>query len=117
MDSQAQKSGSDSEFEASELSDWYNSSDTSEDIPDPNMSQERKYQDQDCLPTALNTSHFEEGLIYTMTLYAAQNNSMLIWIIQAKQKSFTFRCLFHQGSGAKTWHETGKSKECRYDEV
>ena len=52
-----------------------------------------------------------------MTLYAAQNNSMLIWIIQAKQKSFTFRCLFHQGSGAKTLHETGRSKECRHDEV
>ena len=50
---------SDSDLKAEEQSDWYNSSDTSEDIPDPNMSEERKYENVDCLPEAINSSHFE----------------------------------------------------------
>ena len=50
---------SDSDLKAEEQSDWYNSSDTSEDIPDPNMSAERKYENVDCLPEAINSSHFE----------------------------------------------------------
>ena len=78
---------SDSDMKAEEQSDWYNSSHTYEDIPDLNMSEERKYQDVDCLPEALNSSHFEEGLIYTMALLTAQSKSMLIWIIEVKEKS------------------------------
>ena len=33
--------------------DWYNESDTSEDIPDPNLKTEALYQDRDKLPIVL----------------------------------------------------------------
>ena len=38
--------------------DWYNSLDTSDDIPDPNLIAELLYQDQDSLPKPLRKSHF-----------------------------------------------------------
>ena len=37
--------------------DWYNSSDTSDEIPDPNLSEQRLYQDINCIPIALSNSH------------------------------------------------------------
>ena len=44
-----------SESEGSFLveNDWYNESDTSEDIPDPNLQPEAMYQDRDKLPIVL----------------------------------------------------------------
>ena len=111
-------SESDYSSEGSDQSeDWYNSSDTSDEIPDPNLSEERLYQDINCIPIALSNSHFEEGLIYTMTLSSNRENSMLVWIIEGKKETFVFQCFFNQASKKPTWHETGKNKECRYDEV
>ena len=111
-------SGNDQSSDGSDESeDWYNSSDTSDEIPDPNLSQDRLYQDIDCLPVALSSSHFEEGLLYTMTLSLNKKNSMLVWIIEAKQDTFVFHRFFNVASSNPTWHESGKDKHCRYDEV
>ena len=82
--------------------DWYHLSDTSEGISDPNMSREALYQDQDCLPEPLESIHFVEGLIYTMTKHSNPRNSMLVWIIEAKQETFSYHCYFQQTSNAKT---------------
>ena len=59
---------SESEDSFQDENDWYNESDTSEDIPDPNLKPEALYQERDKLPTVLHSSHFVEGLICTMTL-------------------------------------------------
>ena len=99
------------------LEDWYHSSDTSEDIPDPNTSAEALYQDEDHLPEPLRSFHFVEGLIYTMTKHSSRRNSMLVWIIEAKEDTFTYNCYFQQTSSAKTWHQTGKFAECSYDDI
>ena len=48
--------------------DQYCDSDTSENIPDPNNSDFPLYQDVDLLPEELSVYHWEEGLIYGMTL-------------------------------------------------
>ena len=74
-----------------ELDDWYNSSDTSEDIPDPNMSNASLYQDIGCLAIPLDAEHFEEGLLYTMTLKAAPQQQMLVWIIEKYESSFSYQ--------------------------
>ena len=92
------------------------SSDTSDEIPDPNLSPERLYQDIDHLSIALSNSHFEEGLIYTMTLSSNRENSMLVWIIEANKETFVFQCFFNEVSKTPTWHESGNNK-CRYDEI
>ena len=44
-----------------EPSDWYRESDTSDDLPDPNVSTQALYQDENKLPVLLKQSHFEEG--------------------------------------------------------
>ena len=41
---------------AEEQEDWYNSSDTSDEIPDPNMSAEALYQDLNRLPEPIQNS-------------------------------------------------------------
>ena len=66
---------------------WYNSSDTSEDIPDPNLSAEALYQGPNKLPVPLHKSHFYEGLIYTMTLKGKQG-SMLVFINDVREELF-----------------------------
>ena len=100
-----------------ELDDWYNSSDTSEDIPDPNMSNASLYQDIGCLAIPLDAEHFEEGLLYTMTLKAAPQQQMLVWIIEKYESSFSYQVFFKQFSRSKTWHETGKDHTANYDDV
>ena len=72
------KSDYDSEHESTDQEDWYNASDTSEDIPDPNLSKEALYQAPNMLPAPLQKSHFEEGLIYTMTL---KGNRVPCWYL------------------------------------
>ena len=86
------------------------SSDTSDENPDPNLSPERLYQDIDHLSIALSNSHFEEGLIYTMTLSSNRENFMLVWIIEANKETFVFQCFFNEVSKTPTWHESGKNK-------
>ena len=66
------------------IEDWYHSSDTSDDIPDPNMSADPLFQDQDLLPEPLQRDHFKEGLIYTMTKHIDRKNALLELIIKAK---------------------------------
>ena len=68
-----EESDLDSEYNEN-IEDWYHSSDTSEGISDPNMSREALYQDQDCLPEPLESIHFVEGLIYTMTKHSNPRN-------------------------------------------
>ena len=58
--------------------DWYNSSDTSDGIPNPDMNKDPLYQDENSLPEAIKKSHFEEGLLYTLTLLSKQNDPMLV---------------------------------------
>ena len=97
--------------------DWYNESDTDVDVPDPNMENEPLYQDVDCMPVPLRPSHFEVGLLYTMTLEQKRYNPMLVWIVEAKERSFSYQCYFNLVSKAKSWHETGKNNTCTYSGV
>ena len=57
-DSPYQSGGSDSDTKSdSEPEDLYNESDTSESIPDPNVSDESLFQDVDMLPEILTRDH------------------------------------------------------------
>ena len=97
--------------------DWYNESDTSEDIPDPNLQPEALYQERDKLPTVLQSLHFVEGLICTMTLKKKNKSPMLILIVELLQKDFLYRVFFYQKSSAKTWHHGADDKLTSYDSV
>ena len=81
------KSDYDSEHESTDQEDWYNASDTLEDIPDPNLSAEALYQGPNKLPVPLHKSHFYEGLIYTMTL-KGRENSKLVFITKVTKELF-----------------------------
>ena len=125
MDDSSTSEQSDSEssanFSTSDSKDdndeQYRSSDTSEDIPDPNLDEESLYQDEDCLPKGLRRSHFEEGLIYTMTLKSKRHNSELIWIVECKKETFLYQLFFNSNSKSKTQHESGKDVCCSYSDV
>ena len=82
--------------------DWYASSDTSADIPNPDMNKDPLYQDEDSLPEPLKKSHFEEGLLYTLTLLSKQYNPMLVQIIELEQDKFVYQTFFHAASKAMT---------------
>ena len=88
--------------------DWYNDSDTSEEIPDPNIDPQPLYQEVDKLPTILQRDHFVEGIIYTMTLGVKKEQSMLILVLQTYADKFTYRNFFVLNSKRKTWHQGGK---------
>ena len=65
---------SDSDWESSE-EDQYNESDTSVEIPDPNMSAERLYQEVDKLPERLEKTHFQEGMILYCDIVSKKETS------------------------------------------
>lgn len=71
--------------------DWYHESDTSENIPDPNCSEDPLYQDVNKLPVGLRKGHFEEGLLYSMTLDQGRENTMLVMIVEVKENTFIYR--------------------------
>ena len=48
-----------------------------DDIPDPNVSTQALCQDENKLPVLLKQSHFEEGLVYTLTLKSKSCNQCL----------------------------------------
>ena len=48
--------------------DWYHESDTSENIPDPNCSEDPLHQDDSKLPVGLRKGHLDKCLLYSMTL-------------------------------------------------
>ena len=100
-----------------ELKDWYNESDTDEDVPDPNNSAQRLFQDIDVLPVELTNQHFEEGIVYTMTLAKQRKNPMLVMVMHTRLIDFKYRIFFVRGSRRKTYHQAGTSKVSRYDEV
>ena len=89
MDSDDHANDYDEKFE-----DWYHSSDTSDDILDPNMLADPLFQDQDRLPELLLRYHFKEGLIYTMTKHSDQKNALLVLIIEATLRRFSYQCFF-----------------------
>ena len=97
--------------------DWYHSSDTENDMPDPNMDPKPLYQDRNMLPEPLTREHFLEGLLYTMTLQKDHQKSMLVMITHAKNKKFLYRQFFIRGSKRKTFHEGAQDKEIDYTEV
>ena len=82
--------------------DWYASSDTSADIPNPDMNKDPLYQDEDSLPEPLNKSYFEEGLLYTLTLLSKRYNPMLVQIIELEQDKFVYQTFFNAASKAMT---------------
>ena len=84
--------------------DWYNSSDTSSDIPDPNMENEPLYQGKDALPKSLQKNDIFEGLLYTMTLQKLRDNPTLAMVIYKKKTSFIYRLFFIRGSSRETFH-------------
>ena len=46
-----------------ENEDWYCESDTSDEIPDPNLDKTSLYQEENKLPVPILKKHFVEGLI------------------------------------------------------
>ena len=97
--------------------DWYASSDTQEEIPNPNDDRAALYQDRNMLPTSLLKTHFEEGVIYTMTTAKEKDNPMLVMIIEAKDLEFVYRIFFIQGVKRKTYHDVGKDKCSSYNDI
>ena len=97
--------------------DWYRDSDTSEDVPDPNDSEEALYQKADTLPVSLHKKHFEEGRVYTMTLAKNHRVHLLIMIIARRQSTFIYRTFFSVGAKRKTFHEGRKDQVSSYDAV
>ena len=97
--------------------DWYHESDTSENIPDPNCSEDPLYQDVNKLPVGLRKGHFEEGLLYSMTLDQGRENTMLVMIVEVKENTFIYRNFFCRGSKRKTFHEGAKDQEIKFSQV
>ena len=70
-----------------EEEDWFHcDSDTGDDIRDPNDNPDSLFQDVDKLPEPLKKKHFEEDLVYAMTM--EHNNKNLILIILVKEENF-----------------------------
>jgi len=102
----------------SEEDDWYNSSDTSDEIPNPNENEDPLYQDINTLPVPLRPEHFQEGLIYAMTVKEKLNhNTLLVMIIHAKRRSFVYRLFFARGSARKTYHQGLIDTEIKFSDV
>ena len=62
---------------------------------------ERLYQDYDKLPVILKTSHFEEGLLYTMTLQDERKKPMLVMITKKKDCTFFIGVFLSVDRGGK----------------
>ena len=107
----------DPEEVGSDSEDWYRDSDSSQDLPHPNDDENPLYQDVNKLPVPLEKKHFQEGLIYAMTLEGKSNNTMLVMIITTKQSLFIYRVFFVRGSSRKTYHEGGDDKKSKYCDV
>ena len=97
--------------------DWYRDSDTSENIPEPNDIDAPLYQDRNELPTDLSKEHFEEGLIYTMTMLSKRKEQTLVMIIEAGIEDFVYRPFFIRGSSKKTFHQGLRDKKESYNNV
>ena len=98
------------------VEDWYNDSDTSEEIPDPNRQDEPLYQKANSLPVDLTKKHFE-GLAYVITLKKQRENPMLVMLIETRQNDFTCRTLFVRGSSREKFHDRSRDKTVTYEDV
>ena len=81
------------------------------------MEKHALYQDVDLLPVALEKSHFEEGLIYAMTLEENHEKTLLVMVIEVQEETFVYRLFFSQKSARKTYHEGAADTTCPYSEV
>ena len=92
----------DSEIDMSEslndlgANDGYHGPDTEDEIPDPNLSPIALYQDTNKPPKPLEKRHFQEGIIYGLTLKTDRDVSDLGMIILVTDKSILFRVLLHK---------------------
>ena len=107
----------DTEISSDAKENWYDESDTAEDIPDPNEDASALYQDENMLPTPLENSHFEEGLLYTITMRRNKELPMLAMIISAGDEDFTYRVFFAKSSQLKTYHKGAKDRRAQYEDV
>ena len=90
--------------------EWYQESDTGDDIPDPNMQKEALFQKPDTLPVELPKDHFEEGLLYFMVFDNDHDSPLMVMIIETGIVAFLYRVFYVRGSSTKTWHEAGTNK-------
>ena len=97
--------------------DWYNESDTADDVPDEINNKSSLYQEKDKLPVPLLVGHFEVGLLYSMTLHEEKEHTMLVMIIQTTETSFLCRVFYVRGSTRKTYHQGAKDKLFRYSDI
>ena len=97
--------------------EWFDSSDTGGEIPEPVTIKKALYQDVGRLPSALTKSHFEEGLVYFMTTHRHKNISILGMIIEVQNSTFVFRDFYVKGSSRQTYHESGKDKVYKYSAI
>ena len=100
-----------------EMDDWYNDSDTSAEIPDPNEDVTSLYQDCDQLPISLSNGHFEEGMIYSLTLFTDKKLTLLGMVMETREDVFRFRIFHAQQSSKKTFHEGARDLELKYSTV
>ena len=62
-------------------------------------------------------SHFEEGLIYTMTFLKDKVKPMLAMITAKRTHDFSYRVFFVRGSSRKTYHQAGTDRKAKYNDV
>ena len=97
LESESSGRSSTDEESAFEDQDCYNGdSDTSEEIPDPNMDLKALYQDIGELPKPLQKIHFEEGLLYAIILNSKKTITYLGMVILVK-KNLSFPNLWISG--------------------
>ena len=73
-----------------ENNDWYKESDTSDDIPYPNLDKLPLFQEENKLPVPLLKKYFKEGLMYARTLDDNHKVTMLVMIIEKRQNDFVY---------------------------
>ena len=93
-------------------SNWYSKSDTSEDIPDPNNCNSSLIQDANSLPMGLEKEHFQEGVIYFMTLEKDRDCPMLVMVMEIRAVDFTYRTFFIRGSRKSPIMRPELRKQC-----
>jgi len=99
------------------LEEWYDDSDTSQEIPDPNYQDEPLYQKAISPPVDLTKKYFEEGLVHVITLKKQRESPKLVMHMETRQNDFTYRTFFVRGSSRGTFHGRGRNKNAAYEDV
>lgn len=71
----------------------------------------------DLLPEELSIHHWEEGIIYAMTVISEKNIMYLGMVIECRKSTFIFRCFFVRGKKRKTYHQGAEDIEYQYSQV